>query len=577
MGKVNRREFFEEVVDSQVSLEAKDNKEDAVFKKYANKEIPRGLNKTTSTLTPYTGPWTKKEIIHLLRRTTFGPKYEDVLYFETKNMNDAVDELLNVSTTAPAPPVNNYENTINDPHGVKYEQTWVNAPYKTTVVNQGTLNSHRRYSFKSWWINRMINVDRSIQEKMVMFWHNHFATEGVVVTYAQFMYRHNALLRQHALGNFQTLVKEVTKDTAMLRYLNGHYNTKTAPDENYARELMELFTLGKDYKPIYSENDIKAAAKVLTGWRNNYTTLTSYFSSSAHDTTNKQFSSFFGNKVIFGKTGTDGAKETDELIDMIFQKQEVARFIVRKLYRYFVYYVIDSNTEADIITPLAQDLMFNNFEIKPILTKLLKSEHFFDVLSQACYIKTPLDYVMGTFRTFDVKLPVNFGTEKTYKIHHYLRYYTSLLNMEPNEPPNVAGWPAFYQTPEYYETWINSTTLPRRLIFTDMMLGSGFSYGTGTAIKVDPMEFAKKFYSPGDPNLLIDYFCSLLLGLPISSQNKISLKQSTLLSGQTSDYYWTNAWSAYIGNPNTANTNIVKSRLNGLLIELTRLPEHQLC
>ncbi len=572
MGKVNRREFFENLIATQNSQQMTENKEDAVFKKYANKEIPRGLNKTTSTLTPYAGQWTKKEVTHLLRRTTFGVKYEDVTYFQTKTMNQAVDELLNVSSTIPAPPVNNYENVVNDPNGIQYGSTWVNAPF-----GNSTVNSQRRYSLKSWWIGRMINENRSIQEKMVMFWHNHFATESIAVAYAQMSYKHNETLRKHALGNFKTLVKEVTIDPAMLRYLNGHYNTKTAPDENYARELMELFTLGKNYKPIYSEDDIKAAAKILTGWRVNYSNFTHYFNKNVHDTTNKQFSSFFGNKVIFGRTGTDGALETDELINMIFQKQEVAKHIVRKLYRYFVYYVIDNNTEANIIIPLAQDLMFNNFEIKPILTRLLKSEHFFDMNSQSCYIKNPMDFLMGTFRTFDVKLPSNFTIEKTYRIWHYLRYYSAILNMEPIEPPNVAGWPAYYQVPEFYETWINSTTLPKRMIFTDMMMGSGFSYGTGTAIKVDPMHFAKKFYSPGDPNLLIDFFCDLLLGLPIAGQMKINLKQSTLLSGQTSDYYWTNAWAAYIGNPNTANTNIVKSRLNSLLIELTRLPEHQLC
>lgn len=570
MGKVNRREFFEELAATTIE-NTPDNKEDKVYKKYANHTLPDSHAKGTASLSPYTGQWTKKEIYHLLRRTTFGVKYEDVLYFEKKTMAQSVDELLNISSTPPAPPVNNYEHTISDPNGINYGQTWVNAPYNSSV------NGQRRASFKSWWIGRMVNEQRSIHEKMVVFWHNHFATETISVAYAQLAYKHNALLRAHALGNFKTLVKEITIDPAMLRYLNGHYNTKTAPDENYARELMELFTLGKNYTPIYSENDIQQAAKILTGWRNNYTTFNSYFNANVHETSDKQFSSFFGSKKILGKTGAAGADETDELIDMIFQKQEVARFIVRKLYRYFVYYVINNTIEFDIITPLAQELVLNKFEIKPIVEKLLKSQHFYDVNSQGCYIRNPLDHIIGTFRSLHITLPSTFDPEKEYKIWNYLRYYASLMNMDPGDPPNVAGWPAYYQTPDFYEMWINSSTLPRRMMFTDMMLASGFSAGTGTAIKVDPTIVAKQYYSAGDPNMLIDFFVELLLGLPLSTNKKNDLKTATLLSGQSTDYYWTSAWATYVGNPTTANYNIVRSRINSLLTELTRLAEYQLC
>lgn len=573
MSKVSRREFFEELAASTFEITPDKNGEDKVYKKYANNTLPSGIaNKGTASLSPYTGQWTKSEIYHLLRRTTFGVKYDDVLYFEKKTMSQSVDELLNLPSTVPPPPVNNYENAYNDPNGIQYGQTWINAPYGTSTVN-----SYRRASFKSWWIGRMVNEQRSIQEKMVMFWHNHFATETVSVAYAQLAYKYNALLRKHALGNFKTLVKEMTIEPAMLRYLNGHYNTKTAPDENYARELMELFTLGKNYTPIYSESDIQQAAKILTGWRNNYTTFTSYFNANVHETSDKQFSSFFNNQKITGKTGTAGADETDELIDMIFQKQEVARFIVRKLYRYFVYYVIDNTIEFDIIAPLAQELVQNKFEIKPILEKLLKSQHFYDVNSKSCHIRNPIDHIVGTFRSFEVTLPTSFDAEKEYKIWNYLRSYLSQLNMDPGDPPNVAGWPAYYQTPDYYEMWINSDTLPKRMLFTDMMLGSGFSAGTGTAIKIDPTIVAKQYYSAGDPNMLIDFFVELLLGLPISSTKKNDLKIATLLSGQTSDYYWTSAWATYISNPSTANYNIVRSRINGLLTELTHLAEYQLC
>lgn len=574
MGKVNRREFFEEVIAAKAKQQIEQpDAVDAVFEKYVNKELPRGLSKATGSLAEYSGPWTDAEIIHLLRRTMFGVRYEDVEALRLTTMSQAVDELLSAQT-APAPPVNNYyTSTYTDPTGVQPNATWVNAPY-----GDSTVNSYRRLSVTNWWIGRMINQPkRTIMEKMVYFWHNHFATEYPVVAYAHMMYNHHMILWNNGLGNFKTMVTAITKDPAMLRYLNGYLNTKTAPDENYARELFELFTLGKNYKPIYTEDDIKAAAKVLTGWRYRTSDWSSYFSSSLHETSDKQFSSFFANKKITGKTGTAGEQETDELIDMIFTKQEVAKFIVRKLYRFFVYYDIDSTTEFNVIIPLAQMMVNLNWEIKPVLEKLLKSEHFFDMMSRSCFIRTPLDYVIGTFRTFDIQLPSGWQADKQYKIYNYLRYYMGLLGGEPNLPPNVAGWPAFYQTPGYYENWINSATMPRRMQFMDMMLGSGFSAGTGTAIKIDPMHLAKKYYSAGDPSMLIDFFTSLLLGLDFSTTLKDFHKIGSLLSGQTQDYYWTNAWAAYLSNPNTTNTNTVKTRLVNLLRELTYSAEHNLC
>lgn len=572
MGKANRREFFEEFI----ATTAENNPApslDKVYNKYANKERPRGLHKTTASLNKYTGQWTDKQITHLLRRTMFGVRYEDVVDLRTMTMEQAVDELLSPQTT-PSPPLNNYEtSTYTDPTGVKLDQTWVNAPY-----GDSTVNSKRRLSVTNWWIGNMIyQPQRRITEKMVYFWHNHFATEYVVVAYAHMMYNHHMVLRNNALGNFKTLVKAITLDPAMLRYLNGYLNTKTAPDENFARELFELFTLGKNYKPIYTEDDIKAAAKVLTGWRYRTNNWSSYFNDNLHDTSDKKFSSFFANTTIKGKTGSAGAQETDELIDMIFTKQEAAKFIVRKLYRFFVYYDIDNTTEFDIIVPLARDLVNNGWEIKPILERLLKSEHFYDMLSMDCFIRTPLDYVVGTFRTFDIQLPAWWKADKRYAIYNYLRYYMGLLGGEPNNPPNVAGWPAFYQEPDFYEKWINSTTMPRRMQFMDLMLNNGFSAGTGTAIKIDPMHLAKKFYSPGEPNLLIDFYVDLLLGIGISKTLKDQFKVSGLLSYQSQDYYWTNAWVAYVGNSNSTNTNTVRTRLVSLLTDLTHLAEHNLC
>lgn len=569
MGKVNRREFLEDVI-AKREEQTVGNTRDLAYEKYANKEIPKGLQKTTSTLSPYTGPWTEAHAIHLLRRTTFGVKPAEVQTLMGMTMSQAVDTLLNISTTAPAPPVNNYQAVVPDPT-VPLGQPWVTAPYDSNTVGQ------RYYSFKSWWTSLMINQDMSILEKMTLFWHNHFATEVLTVGDARKSYKLNAMFRANALGNFKTLVKNVTLDPSMLVYLNGYLNTKTAPDENYGRELQELFTIGKGFTPIYDEDDIKAAAKALTGWRVNNTTITSYFDSTRHDTTNKVFTSFYNNYVVVGKSGASGATEVDDLIYMIFNKQETALHICRKLYRYFVYYIIDSTTEANIIVPMAQTLVANNYDIKPVLKELLKSDHFYDVNSMSCYIRTPLDYLIGMFRTMKIDIPATLSVDKKYAIWNYIRSYSSSLAMDLGDPPNVSGWPAYYQEPDYYETWINSNTLPKRMSFADMMLNSGFSAGTGTVIKINPIEFAKLCPNVGDPNALIDFCVQHLLGLGLTTSTKNAIKVAELLSGQTSDYYWTTAWTNYVSNPNTTNTNTVTTRLKSMLSELLRLPEHHLC
>lgn len=569
MGKVNRKSFLESVVAIQT---ADVPTEDKIYKQYANKQLPTGLAKTTSGLSQYSGVWTATEIKHLLRRTVFGLRDADIQTLQAMSMSQAVDMLLTIPSTPPQPPVNNYNTaTYTDPTGVALGQTWVNSAY-----GDGTVNSKRRASLKSWWMGLIINQDLNIREKMVCFWHNHFATETTTIGDARMAYVHNALLRANALGNFKTFVRQITTDMGMLRYLNGYANTKTAPDENYARELQELFTLGKTNVPNYGEPDVQAAAKVLTGWRINTASMTSYFDATKHETSNKQFTSFYNNAVINYQSGANGANETDLLIDMIFNKVECAQHICRKIYRYFVYYLIDANIESTIIAPLATTLINNNFDILPVMTQLLKSEHFFDANNQSCYIRTPIDFLAGTFRTFNVSLPTNFPVDKTYSIWNYLRNYGSILAEDIGDPPNVAGWPAFSQTPDYYELWINSNTLPKRLAFGDMMLSTGFTGGTGSSIKIDVLSFAAQSATPEDPDALVDFCTNLLLGIDVSATKKTEFK-SILLSGQTSNYYWTQAWNLYIASPTTANTNIVKTRLTTMLTELLRMAEHQLC
>lgn len=527
-----------------------------------------------SGLGVYSGSWTEQELVHLLKRTMFGVKNTDLLYFKNKTLSETVDELLNPVSPIPDPPVKEYTtgNAAVPDTQVAAGTTWVNDPSA-----DGTIASLRRASFKKWWMGVMINQDRSIREKMTLFWHNHFSTESNDVGNAQYVYKHHHLLRVNALGNFKALTKAVTTDPAMLVYLNGQLNTKTAADENYGRELQELFCCGKGPDSLYTEADVKAAAKVLTGWRNNAAAISSYFDANRHDTTNKSFSAFYNNTVIQGRSGaTAGDLELDDLLNMIFSVDEVAKYICRRLYRWFVYYDIDAAAEANVIEPMANLLRAAHYEIKPVLSALLKSEHFYDTLSRGCQIKSPVDLVAGMCREFNVAFQPETDYITNYGFCNYLVNWLANMQQNIGDPPDVSGWKAYYQEPQFYEIWINSDTLPKRNQFTDVMIVNGYTFN-GKKLQIDGAEFAKTVSNPGNPNQLIDDLTAIMYRINISATSKAQLKKDILLSGQVNDQYWTDAWNTFITTPgNTSNTTSVKNKIRDLIKYLMNLAEYQL-
>ncbi|MFN5691311.1 MAG: DUF1800 family protein [Bacteroidota bacterium] len=527
-------------------------------------------------ITPYAGTWSRPQVIHLLKRTMFGAKPEDITYFSSRSFNAAIDELLNPTAPMPSPPVKDYVPATSVPRpdtNIAPGTTWVND-----LGADGNLNFNRISSFRKWWIGNLIQQDRSIREKMTLFWHNHFATETDTIGNPILIYRHHNLLRTQALGNFKALTRAVTLDPGMLIYLNGQLNTLTAPDENYARELQELFCCGKGPNSKFTEDDVKAAARVLTGWRINNTTGTAFFDINRHDKNAKSFSSFYNNMVIAGRsTVAGGEQELDDLLNMIFATQEVSKYICRRLYRWFIYYDIDATVEATIITPLANIFVQNNYEIKPVLEALLKSEHFFHSLTIGCQIKSPADLVVGMCREFGITLPPASDYVTNYGHFNYLFSWANNMQQMLGDPPDVSGWKAYYQEPMFYEVWINSDTLPKRNQFSDTMVVNGYTFN-GFKIFIDTAEWAKKLSAPGDPNQLINDMTAILFRLDISTASKNQLKRDILLAGQALDHYWTDAWNLFISNPgNTANTNFVRTKLRDLIKYLMNLSEYQLC
>ncbi|CAN5534291.1 hypothetical protein BH11BAC1_BH11BAC1_11780 [soil metagenome] len=540
-----------------------------LFKLDVTEDNDSPVLQSSTGLTPYAGSWTISEVKHLLRRTMFGATKADVNYFLSAGLAQTIAELL-TPAASPAPPLYVYTSSYNDPD-VAFGSTWITAPVNPLA------NTLRMKSYRGWWVNQLLTQNRSIQEKMVLFWHNHFATETAGVNDARYCYLHNTLLRQYALGNFKDLTRAITLDPAMLKYLNGYLNSENAPDENYGRELQELFSVGKDENgtPYYSEDDVQNAAKVLTGYRINATTISSYFDSNRHNATNKTFSAFYNNTVITGQSGSAGANELDDLLDMIFGTQQVAVFICRKIYRYFMYYTIDAQIEADVIQPLANIFRTNNYEIAPVIEALLSSEHFFDAANRGSLIKTPLDFTAALCRDFNVAFPDNTLLEDQYFLWNKIHSQAGTMGQMLGDPPNVAGWPAYYQEPSFHELWINSSTLPSRNSFSDKMVHSGYSSTNGLII-IDLVLYTTTLDAPDDPGMLIQEVIDRHLSTDVSQTIKDYLK-SFLLSGQISDSYWTSAWNDYIGDPNDMGYyQIVQSRLEDMYKYLMDLPEYQL-
>ena len=528
----------------------------------------------TSGVRRYKGEWKQAQVKHLLRRTMFGAKREDVDYFLKKSPRKAVRELLRTDYPLPAPPINNYNDDKYSDPDIPPGTDWTGA-----LKYDGMNNFRRKNSFKSWWFGLMLDQDRSLREKMVLFWHNHFVTETNTVDNALFCYRYNVLLRNYALGNFKALVRAVTSEPAMLRYLNGYANTKKAPDENYGRELQELFTVGKGPGSHYTESDVKAAARVLTGYTLNYKTYTASFDPNRHDPGDKQFSAFYDNHVIKGIKGKEAESEVDQLVEMIFSRDEVAAFICRKLYRFFVYHTIDETTEREVIKPLAALFRKKNYEIAPVLEELLCSRHFFDTANNGAMIKPPVDFTVGLCREFGLSFPNAEDCEEQYGLWEQVRNQAAALQQNIGDPPNVAGWQAYYQEPEYDKLWISSDTLPKRNQFTDRMVNGGFARN-GKKIGIDAFAFASGLPHPEDPDQLIADSVRALYSVPLPPEELQFIKTSILLSGlvgMASDHYWTNAWAACQTKPeDKANRNAVTNKLKNLYRHLMELPEYQL-
>jgi uncharacterized protein (DUF1800 family) len=550
-----------------------------------NSETAR-VKPLSSTLNIYSGTWGTREAIHLLRRTGFGFKIADVDRLAKLPFSDAVDLVLNTDVNPPAPPVNNYENDKPDENKLAYGSSWVDDFFKGYDIGNDT-NYQRTQSLRSWSLGLALNQDITIREKMTLFWYHFIPVDFETVSQspnefantnsARICYKYMKNLRDNAMGNYKQLIRNISTQPAMMFQLNNQANKKGAPDENFAREIQELFTIGKDVLNVYSQPDVVEASKVLTGWRVqdlNTANEKTNFIPARHDSSSKQFSSFFKNTPIVAA----GEKEIDDFIDMIFNTNSeiVSKYICRRLYRFFVYYDIDKNIEDNVITPLAAYFVEKNWDIKPVLEKLFKSDHFHDMANRGVYIKSPFDLIIGTMRTFNASH--NFADAANHELQYAIweNFNWALREMEQTmgSVPTISGWQAFYQKPNFHEYWINSNSIQKRYGYIDYLILYGIDIYKNdkkvATVEVDLILFVQQFPDDicKDPVKLIDECIKYLLPIDLSPEQKTEIKFNSLLSTGDKDTYWSQAW--------VEKSDEAKKRLKVMMLTILRLAEYQL-
>ena len=522
----------------------------------------------SGSLTPYTGVWNQHTARHLLKRAMIAPNAQQIAEAVTDGLELTLEKLF---SPAPDPGFPLNYNEPDDPN-VPIGSTWINAAITPNL-------NYPQRSIRAWQMSLFLNEGVSLREKMVLFWHNHFVTGQTNV--AKLTYQYVKLLRDNAFGNFRTLVEEITVNPLMLEYLNGNENNKNAPNENYARELLELFTIGKgpqagpgDYTN-YTEEDIKEIARALTGWTINFPALAAagdippaVFRPNRHDTGSKTLSSRLGNAVITNLAD----QEYKKVIDIILAQEEVSRFMARNLYRWFVYYHIDGDIEANVIEPLAEIIRLENYEMKPAVEALLSSEHFYHENAIGAMIKSPVDFTASVIKPFNVE--INFNLNQTYSLWLALHGLNQALQQDVYNPPDVAGWKAYYQDPIFYRSWINSVTITIRRALTDgMAVGQIDVFGRPWGI--DVLKVVEGIPNSLDPNLMIQGLVDLVLPYPLTDTQLAYLKEA-LIPGLP-DFEWTIEYGLYLNNPQDDTIKMaVENRLRALFIALLALPEFQL-
>lgn len=468
--------------------------------------------------------WDFSKAAHLLRRSMVGPTPSEI----RQAVQDGLETTLNKLFTSFEPSVADIQEIAGQDPQIRPASTDA-----ATVQAWQTLVNKHKDMLRRWRAKTIAQSPVSLQEKLITFWSNHFTSELQVVNFAQYMYTQELLIRTFMLGNFHDFTYGITIDPAMLIYLDGRKNfvigKRNQINENYARELMELFTCGVydwDGKPNYSEDDVAQAARGLSGWDikpsekgNLYASLVSQFNELRWDS---------GDKTLMGKKGK---WKTKDIVDIVFaeRKVSIARYICTKIYREFVYDIPDKV----IVEQMSQTFMDSQWNIRSVIEQLLRSKHFFAAENIGAKHKSPIEFFIGAVRGLGLKNIVDFDFTRVGRQTQLLLGMIDGQGQTLFDPPNVKGW-------EGGRTWTSTSTLPQRqkwmMDIMDGKIRSGAGAQQQTVFVFDAIAFAKQFSAPNDLKTLTREMAEFLLNVS-PSDAEFTVLFDTILDGGK-DYEW---------------------------------------
>jgi uncharacterized protein (DUF1800 family) len=530
-----------------------------------------------ASLDLHTGLLGERLAKHLLRRATYKINRQRIETFAVMTAEEAVEELFIIPATFLPEPING-----------ETGEPWINNPDATEPPQWKQKNY-----LKVWWIDEAYR-DISINSKMMMFSHQ-YMTMHTDAADTNYTYDYFSLLRIYALGSYKTLSLKIVTDNPMSSYLDNRWNHKWNPNENFAREFLELFTIGKgpqiapgDYTN-YKEEDVVSAARLLTGWRygdrldpthmDSETGITRNFTLfNYHDTNPKQFSSAFGDLEIAAATnGEEMWTELESFVDMIFDQDATAITLCRRIYRYFVGGEITDDIETNIIVPLAATCRTNDYNLAITVKQLLKSQHFYnDGPSEDAnktignMIKSPLDSVLQMMNFFEIEQPNPVSDSEN---HYEDFWWWSVMDVMFEqagfnflEPNNVAGYAAYYQGPNYARDWFNSSTLVARYKLPEQFITGTriLSWGTLGGVIFDVVDFIQNgdvVSTPSDATLIVNELCNYMFPEAPDADRLDYFLNNVFLAGLAAEEWNNTEWPAYISSGDDSGVRVALERL----------------
>lgn len=548
-----------------------------------------------ASLNPLSGVLGRRKAAHLLRRTTYGFTRQKVDALASQTASEALASLL-VS----------YPLQLEQPvyaAGAGTPVTWINPPQPPSATLPGDDADLTRFVL-AWWVNEALH-DPGVSHRMCLFFHQFLATDAASGSSMEY-FDYLSLLRWGSLGNWKKLVTKMVTDNCMLTYLNNDENFSANPNENFAREFFELFTIGRgqaagpgDYT-TFTEDDVVVAARVFSGFNHaqrqqNIDPDTMIPAGKgypqSHDFDAKTFSARFGGATITPSTHdlAGMVAELNAFIDLVFSQPDTAKNFCRRIYHYFVTRNITQEIEDDVIAPLAQLLTDSQFEIKPVLEKLLQSEHFFDTDDSdnadeivGALIKSPLDLSLQALNFFQLPIP----DPVTENAKHYSDFYNAAVlermlaraGMDLFYPQDVAGYSGYYQDPVLNRQFFNSATIVQRYKLPEILLtgtnawGSGSNDPIGTKLDIAPwIRDSGAVSDPSDSSILVTELIDYLFPETPDAE-RFDYFLNTIFLNQLPAADWVYEWGNYL---TSGDDSEVKIPLEKLINALLYAPEYQ--